>query len=269
MIQWLAHKLGLKSCPECDTLVDYAMDGLAESQHGKVREHLSQCPRCREQVRDYWQVREGLGLCAREQDAPEDLCAKVLARLGESPQERHSAPPASPAAPARLEGWPRFWMMLGPSFAALSLVMTAVALAALMDRRPVALVAPAPGNELAAIADAIMDDPRAAHVVLAAAGPSAAASGLLVLCPGMDHAYFHCEHLSRCPLGNDYVLWMQPQGGAPLRLARFTVEREGSSVHLLQFDSAFQAHGPVQFMVTQQGGADPPGRTWLKGSVSL
>jgi hypothetical protein len=242
------------------------MDGLPEGQQGKVREHLSRCPRCREQVRDYWQVREGLGLCARETEAPEDLCAKVLARLGESPQERQTAPPAQPA---KLEGWPRFWMLLGPSFAALSLVMTAVALAALMDRRPAAVVAPAPGNELASVANAIMDDPRAAHVVLAAAGPSAEASGLLVLCPGMDHAYFHCNHLSRCPLGRDYVLWMQPQGGAPLRLARFTVEKDGSSVHLLQFGSAFQARGPVQFMVTQQSDAAPPGQAWLKGSVSL
>jgi hypothetical protein len=157
-------------------------------------------------------------------------------------------------------------MTLGPVFAALSVVMTAVALVALLSLR----AAPPPaGNELAAIANAIMADPNSARVALTAAGPSAQASGLLVLCPGMDHAYFHCDHLSRCPLGRDYVLWMKPKEGSIQRLARFSVEKDGSSVHLLQFDSAFKASGAVDFVVTQDGGGLKQGEPWLKGSVNL
>ena len=57
MIHWLAHKLGLKSCPACETLVDYAMDGLESPQQEKVRQHLSDCPSCMEQVRDFMEQR--------------------------------------------------------------------------------------------------------------------------------------------------------------------------------------------------------------------
>lgn len=268
MIHWLAHKLGLKTCPQCETLVEYAMEGLPEGQQEKVRRHLSDCPPCREQVRDFWQVREGLGLCSQQRDAPADLPRKVLARLREKDCEQVAGGAATDAPALRrshLGGWPRFWMVLGPVFALFSVVMTVVAASALIGNRP----APAPDNELASIANAIMSDPHAAHVALTAAGPSSRASGILVLCPGMDHAYFHCDHLSRSPLGRNYVLWMKPGSGPVRRLARFAVERDGSSVHLLQFDSAFKASGPVDFMVTQEGGSDASGETWLKGSVSL
>ncbi|HTB21088.1 MAG TPA: anti-sigma factor [bacterium] len=249
--------------------MDYAMDGLPEGQQDKVRTHLSACPRCREQVRDYWQVREGLGLCSQQHEAPDDLCAKVLARLNEAPRvpAGAAAAPGPLFQPAPLRGWPRFWMFTGPAFAALSLVMTLVALSALSQQK--AQPAAAQENELASISNAVINDPRAARVVLAAAGPSQQANGLLVLCPGMDHAYFHCDHLSPCPLGRDYVLWMKSQDSRPRRLARFAVEQGGAGVYLLQFDSAFQASGPVEFMVTQQGGGAPSGPTWLKGSVSL
>jgi hypothetical protein len=61
---------------------------------------------------------------------------------------------------------------------------------------------------------------------------------------------------------------MKPSGGEPRRLARFAVEKDGSSVHLLQLDGGFNASGPVDFMVTQDGGGGPD-TTWLKGSVRL
>lgn len=269
MIHWLAHKLGLRSCPECATLVEFAMDGLPEGQQDKVRRHLADCPPCREQVRDFWQVREGLGLCSKQENAPADLASKVLARLHEIPVEAGVALPGTSGPPAvrrgHLGGWPRFWMTLGPVFALLSAVMTAVALASLLGPKP-ALPA---DNDLSAIANAIMNDPHAARVSLAAAGPSQRASGLLVLCPGMDHAYFHCDNLSRCPLGRNYVLWMKQPSGSPQRLARFDVEQDGSSVHLLQFDGAFKASGPVDFTVTQESGGESSGPAWLKGSVTL
>jgi len=269
MIQWLSHKLGLKACPECDILVDYAMDGLPEGQQDKVRSHLSACPRCREQVRDYWQVREGLGLCSQQHEAPQDLCSKVLARLNEVPRETpfETARPEALSRPAPLSGWPRFWMFTGPAFAALSLVMSLVALAALAQQKP--QPAAPQENALATISNAVINDPHAAHVVLTAAGPSQQANGMLVLCPGMDHAYLSFEHLSPCPLGNDYVLWAKAQDASPRRLARFSVEKEGANVYLLQLDQAFQASGPMQFMVTQQSGGAPAGPAWLKGSVNL
>jgi hypothetical protein len=261
MLHWLAHRLGLNRCPQCETLVDYALDGLPNSQQESVRKHLDGCPPCREQVRDFLQVREGLGLCAKQQDIPEGFHSKVLARLHE--EDEPFKPVEIRVQPFKLGGWPRFWVVLGPLFAVMSLVMTVVAAGALMGR------VRALDNPLASLSNAVLSDPKAARVALVSAGgPGSAASGDLVLCLGMDHAVLRCRNLEPCADGQDYGLWMQAPGQPARRLARFMVDSRVGCSQLLQLDKAFQAQGPVDFMVKREspkGGSD----TWLKGSVQL
>lgn len=129
MIHWLQEKLGMgHHCPACETLVEYALEGLKGREKEGVRRHLEECPACREQVRDYLQVNEGLALNAPAVECPSGFSGRVLQRIqAECPHPHASAP-----APAQLEGWPRFWMTMGPVFALLSLLMTLVALAALL-----------------------------------------------------------------------------------------------------------------------------------------
>jgi|GEM_PF-1774514 hypothetical protein len=265
MLHWLAHRLGLNRCPQCETLVDFALDGLPETQQESVRKHLDDCPPCREQVRDFWQVREGLGLCAKQQDTPDGFQAKVLARLREE-DEAPFRPVEIKVQPFKLGGWARFWVAVGPLFALMSVVMTVVAAGALFSRARTA------DNPLANLSNAVLSDPRAAKVALvsvAAGSPSApAASADLVLCPGMDHAVIRCQHLAPCADGQNYGLWMQAPGQPARRLARFVVDSNEGCAHLLQLDKAFQASGAVDFLVKResaQGGGD----TWLKGSVQL
>lgn len=269
MIHWLAHKLGLKRCPQCQTLVDYALDGLAPRQQDSVRQHLVECPSCMEQVRDFWQVREGLGLCAAQTEAPEGFNAKVLARLREH-DDAAAAPPRSgagqPASPKHLSGWPRFWMTLGPVFAGLSLLMTFVALGAVLRSGPGAAKA---DDEWTALSREIMQDPHAARVALSAADAQKQSSGKLVLCPGKAMAFLSAQHLSKCPQGRNYALWMKLPGQAqPVRLGRFAVEKDGSSMHVLDLDGPWRSKGHVEFMVTQDSGPQV-GETWLQGSVDL
>jgi hypothetical protein len=54
----------------------------------------------------------------------------------------------------------------------------------------------------------------------------------------------------------------------PERLARFSVEADGSSVHLLNLGHSWDGTKPADFMVTQESGADA-GQTWMKGSLRL
>ena len=92
MLERLRGWLGLgRHCPECETLIDYAMDGLQGEQATRVKTHLTDCPPCMEQVRDFMQVREGLALASPQEEAPAGLCAKVLARI--------KADPAKPSQP--------------------------------------------------------------------------------------------------------------------------------------------------------------------------
>jgi hypothetical protein len=260
MIHWLAHKLGLMRCPKCETLVDFALDGLPGRQQDTVRQHLSECPSCMEQVRDYLQVKEGLGLSAPECDPPEGFHGKVLGRLKECRQERPA--PGQPAE-RHLGGWPRFWMTLGPVFALMSVIMTDIAASTLLSR-----LSKPPVNELAQLGSDLMDDPHAAHIALAAAGGAKDCHGELLLCPGKSTAYLRAEHLSKCPQGRNYALWVRHGNAAPERLARFTVEADGSSRHLLNLGEPWKQDGPSEFMVTQDSGAQA-GETWLKGSLAL
>lgn len=270
MIRWLMHKLGHKSCPQCETLVDYALDGLTPAEQEQVREHLNRCPSCREQVRDFWQVREGLGLCAPECEEPSDFNAKVLARLKEQDQvasmqaaiTRHAAEGGDSV---RLGGWPRFWMAVGPVFALMSVFMTAVAAFALMSRRP---TAPVPQDELSALSRDLMNDPHAARVRLVGDAGKPGSEGEVVLCPGRAQAFLKAVHLSKCPLGRNYALWMKGSDGKAQRLARFAVESDGSSLHVLDLSQPWQGGRPVELTVTQDSGPQA-GETWLKGSTRL
>jgi hypothetical protein len=256
---WLAHKLGLRGCPQCETLVDYALDGLPADQQEGVRRHLDDCPPCREQVRDYIQVGEGLALCSQQVDAPPELCNKVLARL-----KQDAPPPPSAFVAGGPQGWARFWMLTGPVFALMSVVMTLVAAAALLGRRPPA----GPANPLAAASQAVLSDPKASHVSLS--GPASGAGAELVICHGMDHAVLTCRDLPASAPGQSYALWLQLGGQAPQRLARFVAAGSGpgDGCHLLSLGAAFLGQGPATFLVKPEGGSAGDGAV-LKGSVRL
>jgi hypothetical protein len=258
MIHWLAHKLGLRTCPECETLVEYALEGLDPRQWEKVRRHLAECPPCLEQVRDFWQVREGLGLCAPECEPPEDFSARVLARLHESDVSR--MPLDKPRQ--RLDGWPRFWMTLGPVFALMSVIMTGVAALAIVGRGG----ATKADNELARLGQELMDDPHAVRVTLFPAAGRGASRGELLLCPGKSVAFLRAERLSKCPQGNNYAIWEQRSGAQPRRLARFSVEADGSSRHLLNLDGPWTGGTKLSFSLTQDSGSQP-GELWLSGGL--
>ncbi len=264
MIHWLMEKIGLIRCPGCATLVDFALDGLEGKQHSKVREHLSGCPPCMEQVRDFLQVNEGLGLSAPLTDCPEGFEKRVLQRLK---QEAAGPTPQRPVfIPIALGGWPLFWLRLGPIFAALSLVMTGVAFVAVVHS---GAKAGAP-NELQQMTQALLSDPQAKHVALAG---EKGVSGELVLCRGMKTLYLKVQHLVPCLQGSQYVLWVQAQGApAAHRLAAFLVEATGPHLQLLQLPQAFDTQGPAQFTLTQEGPtpkASPTGPAWLAGSATL
>jgi hypothetical protein len=220
MMHRFAHKMGIGHCPECETLVEFAMEGLPKGQQDKVRRHLEDCPPCREQVRDFWQVREGLGLCAQQKEPPADLAAKVLARLGETERENGGRTLRRGADP--LEGWPRFWLFVGPIFALLSVVLSAVALFSFVGGKAAPL---APANEIAALSNDLLNEASAVRVRLEGSG----ADGFLVLAPGRDRAYLSWRAAgTQAPPAGVYELWMARRGNPAERIAVFAAPQGGS-----------------------------------------
>ena len=68
-------------CPQDENLFEFTMDGLDPKQHAKMLQHLGDCPRCREQVKDYVWVSEGIALCVPQVEPPDGLCDKVKSRI--------------------------------------------------------------------------------------------------------------------------------------------------------------------------------------------
>ncbi len=260
--------LGLHRCPACDTLVEFALDGLPERQRCRVRRHLAECPPCREQVRDYLMVGEGLGLCAEQHEVPGDLCSKVLKRLAERPDEDggRERDDVVRAAGPRVGAWGRFWGLAGPAFAILSLGLAWALWAP--PKAPVGAAAPSADNPVAALARGIVGDPAALRVAMLP-GPAPARGGMLTLSPGKAGAYLSSDGLAPCPDGWEYVLWMRAATGPATRLARFARESGGPAELLLPLAAAFAPGGPVDFTLRLEPAAGGPagGQVWMRGSV--
>jgi hypothetical protein len=261
---WIGKIFGRAiGCPGHEELFDFALDGVESSQQDRVRRHLADCPPCREQVKDYAWVSEGIALNAPQVEPPPGLCDKVKARIREealSPQ----APAPARALRDPLAGWPRFWMRLGPVFALSSLMMTILAFVAVMNR-------PAPANpDLQATAE-ILGSPSMKLVSLNGAGEAKAGRGSLFLAPGMDRMLVKVEGLKPCAAGADYALWASPRGGKPVRLGSFKAV-EGRCAYVLSLPRPFElGPGPLDFEVTHEdGGAAPEkGPAHLRGRYNL
>lgn len=263
MLEKIKHMLGFKGgCPGCESLIEYAMDGLEPAQQQKVLKHLMDCSPCAEEVRAYMQVNAGLAGLVEEAEAPGHIDAKVLERVRQdSYEERCNKPRRIGIGP-----WSLFWLRLGPIFGVMSLVMTFVALGAVWH-----------GGAKSALglsdADALVNDPLAKTVSLESSGAKGP-HGKLVLAKGKDCILLNLLGLKPCAAGKRYVLWLQREGAPSYeRLASVHIDDSRESSHFTHLASVLDATGATRVLVTLEdtkGAAQPdPKAALLSGAVSL
>ncbi|MES2200759.1 MAG: zf-HC2 domain-containing protein [candidate division FCPU426 bacterium] len=87
MLKTLFHKLlsWSHTCPCQEDLFDFVLDGLPSKLQGRVRKHLAECESCRDQVKDFAWVSEGIALSADQVEPPHGLCDKVKKRIRQEP----------------------------------------------------------------------------------------------------------------------------------------------------------------------------------------
>lgn len=237
-------------CPCHEDLFDFALDGLDAKGKESVRKHLGDCPHCRDQVKDYAWVSEGIALTAPQIDPPVDMCDKVKARI-RAEKEANPAPILNLGRDP-LAGWPRFWMRLGPVFALASLMMTVLAFAAVF-MRPVPQAQP--------VANAVMDSPS---MMLVSLKGESGVKGSLFVAPGMSQAVLKVHGLKACQAGASYGLWACPKGGKPSLLGSFQAV-DGRCSYVLSLPRPFESSGaPLDFEVTHE---EKPGIE--KGPIQL
>jgi hypothetical protein len=245
---WIGKLFGRAvGCPCHEDLFDFALDGLDNKDQAGVRRHLADCPHCRDQVKDYAWVSEGIALSAPQVDPPAGICDKVKERI----RAESSGAPVLTLGRDPLAGWPRFWMRLGPVFALGSLVMTALAFFAVFSR-------PQPPAALQGTAD-FLSSSATKQVALAGQGEAKDSSGRLYFAPGSDELLVNVQHLEPCSRGRVYTLWSCPQGQKPSRLAGFQTEDGRSSLYVLHLAKPLALDAKAtDFQVTlEDSGKDP------------
>ncbi len=264
MLKKIKHLLGFEGgCPGCESLIEYAMDGLDPAQQKKMMTHLMECSPCAEEVRAYMQVNAGLAELVPETEAPgASLDAKVLERIRQDTyQERCGKPMRIGIGP-----WSLFWLRLGPIFGVMSLIMTFVALGAVWH-----------GGAKSGLglseADALVNDPLAKTIALESSGTKGP-HGSLVLAKGKDCILLNLLGLKPCAAGKSYVLWLQREGVPSYeRLASVHVDDPRESSHFTHLASALSAAGATRVLVTLEDMKDAtqpdPKTALLSGVVSL
>ena len=243
------------SCPGEEDLFEFALDGLDSPEQSKVRDHLSACMSCREQVKDFAWVSEGIALTAPQLDPPSDLCSKVKARIRED-----AAQPTIHFRDRPLSGWPLFWVRLGPVFAFMSVVMALSALVAFCMHSGSAQTAPALSE-----ADALVHSASAKQLSLAGEN---GAKATLIYDEGRDTLLLNVVNLKPCPLAAAYTVWVNAAGKLT-RLAGFQSESPKPAVYTLHLASPLAlASKPAEFQVTEDF-AGKRGAVQLHGNSSL
>jgi hypothetical protein len=248
-------------CPCDEDLFDFALDGLDLPTQSKVREHLSLCPRCADQVKDYAWVSEGIALCAPQAEPPAGLCDRVKDRIR---SEGMGGRVSIEYRDKVMQGWPLFWLRLGPVFACSSVLMACAALWAMLQM-------PKPQPALQG-AEALLSSSTSKHVALSGMGAGASSSGELTLQGGSDTVLLSVKDLAPCAQGRFYTLW-ELSSGKTLRLAGFQTESPAACTYVLHLAQPMSLDPGATFQVSlEQSGKSPQlqqGPLYLHGDAKL
>lgn len=192
-----------------DLLGAYAIDALEADEADRVRSHLTDCPRCLQEV-DQHRATIGLVASAAGGEAPAAVWDAIAAavELTPGPRSQPGAPALVARPPARRGRWRR-----GPTWlaaAAAVLVVVAIGTQAVrvdqLDHRINQLSAAARQSGGLQGAAAALVDPAAKHLPLTSTHPGARRLGELLILPS-GAAYLVSSTLAPLPTSRTYQLW--------------------------------------------------------------
>ena len=253
------------ACPEKDDLYEYALTGIEESQRQHVLDHLNNCPPCREQIKEFAAVNEGLALAAPEVDCPETMAGGVMDRI----RAEAGSPQMSPE-PFKLTNWAMFWMRLGPVFAVLSIVMTLMTVLAFQSlgtggRTTATELSMDPIAEL-------MASPGVQTVALNATGIGKSCSGSITCAKGNRKMMISVDKLKKCPLGRVYAVWCKSSDGTLQKIGTFQPHDKSAQSFVFDLQREFDPSAGMNVEVTLESdpeGIKPAGEVHLAGIIKL
>lgn len=260
---WIGKVFGRAvGCPCHEDLFDFALDGLEVKQQGQVRKHLADCPHCRDQVKDYAWVSEGIALLAPQVEPPAGICDKVKMRIhAEAGAVELEGSPFDP-----LQGWPRFWMRLGPVFLVLSIGMSGLALFTALHS--------AAGSASSGQVSELLGSSSLKELDLLGQGENESGAHLY-FASASPEILLHFDHLQPNMPGETYVLWESLDRQAPQYVGALQVRDAEPSSYIFHLDAPLGLSGSqVSFLLTHQNAGAPNSRrpggpVSLQGSLKL
>ncbi len=251
-----------------DDLALYALDELSGAERVAFEEHLQTCAACR---RELQALRGDLGLLGLSSSGPQPpVRSKERLLRAMAAEPRGVSPPEPAPAPQRSR-----WWSLVPAFAALALLILAIA----MWRGSVGLRAQLAelqnrNQDEATQLDRVNDElrlftaPDAVHVSLNPQKSSKEPTGTAIFSPTRRRMMLMASNLPAVPQGKAYELWIIPAKGAPIAAGVFKPDEHGNAVmmdHLMP--EGVEAKAFAITIENEAGSEKPTSPVVLVGSV--
>jgi len=216
-----------------EDLALYALDELTGADRAVFEEHLQTCAACR---RELQAMRCDLGLLGLSSSGPQPPARSKqnLMRAIAAEPRGVSAPEAARVPGSDTRSW---WWSLVPAFAALGLLIFAVAVwhsnqglkdqvAELHNRnQDAATQLERTNDELR-----LLTSPDAVHVSLNSQKTAKEPTGTAIFSPARKRMMLMASNLPAAPVGKAYELWVIPINGAPIAAGVFKPDEHGNAV---------------------------------------
>jgi anti-sigma-K factor RskA len=242
-----------------DDLVPYALGELSGQELQRVRQHLSSCGECRQEVEQLILTLAVLGMAEAEPVSPSP---KVRERLLKAVQ-----PP--PLSPPRKSLFALGWV---PAFAMAILVIAGMLLATenLSLRRELreeisrAAIPKTPAD----VAGAVLSLPDAIRVTLKPAKFPPQPQATAVYSASKTNLVFTANNIAPPPVGKAYELWLLAAGGKPVPAGMFKPDAQGNaSLVNPPLPSGLAAKGFAVTVEPEGGSEQPTSAILLVGTV--
>ena len=254
------NTLGALTCNEIEPLLPAAAAGaLDPDDERRVQDHLLDCAACLPKLADYQDVVAQLAYAVPQVEPPPELRARLLARVGATPQ---GTAPAVTRVPAAAPPWRRRFAALFGAYRQAAPLALAFSLILLIAG---ALWISNLNGQVDAQRHmiAMLQDPTA-HMVALEPMTQTQAIGQMLMTPEHARVALVVAHLMPRP-GRVYQLWVLTDDGHVMPCGEVTVDDHGAALEMVTLP--IPAGRSRAVMITDEvpgPGTAPSGTTWLE-----
>jgi len=259
-----------------DDLALYALQALSPGATAMVREHLSECDACRNDLAALHGDLAMVALSVDQHPLPAGARERFVQKI--AGEARVNAPVAKPAEPVVIDraprrsraGWAGWLAAAAAAIFAVALGFQVNHLRQVVDERDNRIAVLEAGRSRAEQVAEVLTAPTAERVLLTAPKTPPAPAGRVVYLPSHGGLILEASNLAPVPDGKTYELWVIPaNGSAPIPAGLFRPDAAGNgSVVLPQIPTGVAAKAFGVTLENAEGSKTPTAPILLAGAVA-